>query len=234
MKKSVLFIVLVFLTSCQTAPILESTAISAPTNTFLPSTATSTSVPTSSPIPLTATTESYQDYIQASENTFPLKETEGLFDFVCTADFDNVIHKSHTTPDGTVTRLWVPCEDGGVTFVTELFLHNNDSRFRYWTMSNAASQSTTNVPPSESYVTTQNENALKILKASGKTKVRIIGGSNSDALLRINNPMPSIYGSVNWDELFLEFAKTGNYTMLPKINGLPEHLLYAIRIEVVK
>ena len=50
-----------------------------------------TLAPAFTPTPTAKETSS--DYLAKSENEFPLKVTEGLFDFYATADFDNIIYK---------------------------------------------------------------------------------------------------------------------------------------------
>ena len=233
MKKTVLSIILFFLISCQSAPASTPTNTPVPTNTAIPITATSTIEPTFTPVPPTATSESYQEYLQTSENSFPLEGIEnGLVDFVCTADFENIIFKTYQTPDGTTHRAWVACKDGGQTFITALFLHTD--KLGYFATSAGASK----IPPSTSF----SDKFIEI-KANGhveqatglpvgKVKVKIIGGSNSGILLKHDDIFTSIFPVVNWDEAFLEFAKTGNFTKLHKIAGIDGYLLYGVRIQL--
>ncbi|MBK7317966.1 hypothetical protein [Candidatus Villigracilis affinis] len=113
MKKLALSIILVLLVSCQNAPVIDSTATPISTNTIIPATATSTVTPTSTLVPPTATTTPYNSDV----NFFPLKTTEGTFDFECVADFDNIISKQYMTPDGTTVKNWVNCDDGCTQFL---------------------------------------------------------------------------------------------------------------------
>lgn len=233
MKKITLSIILFFLVSCQSAPASTPTNAPAPTNAAIPITATSTIAPTFTPLPPTATSESFQEYLQASENSFPLEGIEnGLVDFVCTADFENIIFKTYQTPDGATHLAWVACEDGGQIFITELFLHTD--KLGYVT----TSAGTTEISPSSRFSNIFIENMVngQVERATGlpvgKVKVKIIGGSNSGILLKHDDIFVSIFPAVNWDEAFLEFAKTGNFTKLPQIAGIDGYLLYGVRIQL--
>ncbi|MFN8381703.1 MAG: hypothetical protein U0V02_07175 [Anaerolineales bacterium] len=234
MKKIILSITLFFLISCQSAPDSNPPNVPISTKTVIPATSTITIEPTITPAPPTATTESFQDYVQASENVFPLDGLEfGLAEFICNADFDKIIAKNYTTPDGTITKLWVSCEDGGQTFITNLFIDSDVSIYQPMA-SAAAPKDGKKFQFADDSALIFVEKGLKILGVSGNTKIKIVGGNNSESLLRFGDPFPSIFSTVNWDEAFIEFAKTGNYTLLPKVQGLSGYLLYAIRIEVIK
>ncbi len=228
MKKLALSIVLVLLVSCQNAPVINSTSTPLPTNTIIPATVTSTVAPTSTPVPPTATTIPYNSTV----NIFPLKTTEGTFDFECIADFDNIISKHYTTPDGTTVKNWVNCDDGGTQFLLPLMLDN--STMFYPTLSNGV---TSKNPPSEiddAFVHNMTQRMLEILKLKGKAEIIVVGGSNSGMILRHDDPYPAIFEKTGWDKAMIEFAQTGNPSVLPEISGFSGKLFFGYRIEPAK
>lgn len=232
MKKSALFILLVFLlVSCQLSPKTESPAISAETSIIAKFTETPTITPSATPLPPTSTATNLP--YTSNANTFPLKITEGTFDFVCLADFDNMYPKHYKITTNAIVKYWVSCEDGGVEFLLPLFLEDN--KMIYPLMANAPSSKMGKIYEfSDASVKKMMENMSDILKLNGKTNITVVGGNNSSMIIRIEDPFPAIFQATDWDEKMLEFAQTGNPSVLPEIPGFSGKLLFGYRIEVVK
>lgn len=232
MKKSALFILLVFLlVSCQSSPKTESLAVVTKTPILEKSTESPAPKQSDTPVPPSPTATDFP--YNSNINVFPLKVTDGTFDFECVADFDNMVLKHYKIPDGTVVKYWVTCEDGGVQFLLPLFIEN--STMLYPLIANApASKMGKTYEFSDESVKKMVQNGLDILKASGKTKVKIVGGNNSSMILRIDDPYPAIFQTTGWDKAMIEFAQTGNPSVLPEISGLSGKLIFGYRIEIVK
>ena len=229
--KTLITILLVAIVLMSCAPAATSVP---PTETAVPTVTFTVPAPTPTKIPATPTEAglSIEDYLAKSENIFPMLEVNGLAEFTCLGDFDNIIYKHYTTPDGTTVKAWVTCEDGGVQFLIPIFLENDV--MQYITLSIRViikKNDPVKSEASDAAVKKRIANILKTLGLTGKTKIIVLIGRNSGSILTFDDPFPSIFAATGWDKTIQEFILTGDPNKLPSIDGLPGKALFGVRIK---
>ena len=207
-----------------------------PTETAVPTVTFTVPTPTKTPTQVPATpTEAglgKEDYLAKSENVFPIPEVEGLAEFTCLGDFDNIIYQHHTLPDETIVKAWLPCEDGGVQFLVPLFIENKLMDYVVISMRPNIKRPDKIDWNDDVAVRVRIEKILASLGLTGKAKVKILIGKNSESILgNVGDPFPAIFAATGWDKTIQEFILTGDPNKLPSIDGLPGKVLYGVRIK---
>ena len=224
-------LVAILLISCAPA----ATSVS-PTETAVPTVTVTVPAPTKTPTQVPATpTEaglSKDDYLAKSENIFPMLEVDGLAEFSCLGDFDNIIYQHHTLPDETIVKAWLPCEDGGVQFLIPLFLENKLMSYVVISMRPNVKRPNKITWHSDEAVRRGIKGVLDALGLTGKAKVKVLIGENSKSVLgEVGDPFPAIFAATGWDKTIQEFILTGDPNKLPSVDGLPGRVLYGVRIK---
>ena len=229
---TVLLVTIVLISCAPATTSVPPTETAVPTVTFTVPARTST--PTQIPPTPTETKPSNADFLAASENSFPLKEVDGLAEYICTADFSNIIYTKYESPGETQILSWVLCEDGGKTFLVPTHYVNHD--IAYWPMALAGSTSNdgSDIIFDEAGIKGKMNRILAALNVTGKkAKVKLLIGKNSGSILRFADLFPRLYAATNWDEATQKFMLSGNPDDLPSVPGFSQKLLLAVRIIIV-
>jgi hypothetical protein len=229
MRKLALSIALIFLVSCQNAPVINSTITPVSTNTIIPATATNTVLPTSTSNPVPTQVSIYA--------SFDGKEWgKGNIDFTCYhADIEN-IQKSELSPSDNFSVLrWTTCyiKDSVTNKDTKIIVpitsYNSETEYLAFAFTiNSGPMPKHNL--NDEFIDVHLPKVLNAVQASGQIDIVITTGNNSSALLQIWNPYEKILSPENWGDLMFQFGKNGDTSKLPSINGLPIVIPYRVSV----
>ncbi|MBK7317965.1 hypothetical protein [Candidatus Villigracilis affinis] len=110
----------------------------------------------------------------------------------------------------------------------------DNSKMFYPTLSNGVTSKNTPYEIDDAFVHNMTQRMLEILKLKGRAEIIVVGGNNSGMILRHDDPYPVIFEKTGWDKAMIEFAQTGNLSVLPEISGFSGKLLFGYRIEPAK
>jgi hypothetical protein len=233
---SAVYLVGFILASCaQTTPI-------SPTKPPAPSVTSTIPAPSLTPSPTkilatpTETKPNNADFLARTENSFPLvvNPENGFASFTGMMDFSRPDFTVQTTPDGKTTiHISYPLDEGQVSFIVPALWNGEDSFYFPLTLFANASDG---YAPGDQFIQKMNAKHLENLNVTGKkakVKITLDTGSKggTTTLLGYNEPFLRLWEASDWDEDVQKFIETGDWTLLPKINGKP--VLPAVRIEVI-